>query len=293
MPGFDSKHVKELKNQFGVADEWPVVCEPFFQWVLEDNFPQGRPPLEKAGVQVVDDVEPFELMKLRLLNAGHQALGYFGYLSGYKFAYEAAAKDDFKTLLRAYMDREATPTLPDVPDTDLEEYKATLIERFANPAVADTLKRLCDSASDRIPKFVVPVARENVANGGEVKLAAAIVASWARYAEGVDEWGKDIDVKDSRAEMMTRLAKEQRESDDSVAFLRVPELFGDLADDKRFSQCYFAALWCVLTGYRHLVGRYAQPPCNGRPLTLAALQVSVPVMRGSVHNATEAATRLQ
>ena len=133
---------EELEASTGIVDAWPVVCEPFTQWVLEDRFAAGRPPFEDVGVQVVDDVEPYELMKLRLLNASHQAIAYLGYLAGYRYAHEVAGDELFAGFTRAYMDREATPTLAPVPGVDLDDYKATLIERFANPEIRDTLARL-------------------------------------------------------------------------------------------------------------------------------------------------------
>ena len=126
--------IEEVDERFGVEDRWPVVCEPFIQWVLEDSFSAGRPPYEDVGVQVVDDVEPYELMKLRLLNASHQALAYFGYLCGYRLVHDAAQDPLFQRFLLArYMDEEATPTLAPVPGVDLDDYKRTLIERFSNP----------------------------------------------------------------------------------------------------------------------------------------------------------------
>ncbi|HKH54810.1 MAG TPA: mannitol dehydrogenase family protein, partial [Propionibacteriaceae bacterium] len=154
---------EQVSQRFGVEDAWPVVCEPFTQWVLEDNFPAGRPPLEDVGVQVVPDVEPYELMKLRLLNASHQALCYFGYLAGYRLVHEVAQDRLFANFLLDYMNREATPTLPPVPGVDLDAYKRTLIERFSNGAVRDTVARLCAESSDRIPKFVLPAVKENLA----------------------------------------------------------------------------------------------------------------------------------
>ena len=152
----------------GSTDGWPVVCEPFTQWVLEDHFSLGRPALEDVGVQVVADVEPYELMKLRLLNASHQALCYFGYLAGYRLVHEVAQDPLFASFLLAYMDREATPTLAPVPGVDLDAYKHQLIERFSNAAVRDTVARLCAESSDRIPKWLLPVIRENLAAGREV-----------------------------------------------------------------------------------------------------------------------------
>src|SRR5206468_6827230 len=122
----------------------------FSQWALEDNFPLGRPAFEKVGVQVVPDVEPYELMKLRLLNASHQALCYFGYLAGYRLVHEVAQDPLFADFLLDYMDTEATPTLEPVPGIDLDAYKHNLIERFSNPQVRDTVARLCAESSDRI-----------------------------------------------------------------------------------------------------------------------------------------------
>lgn len=225
-----------LAEKFGMEDRWPVVCEPFCQWVLEDRFTLGRPPLEDAGVQVVDDVEPYELMKLRLLNASHQALCYFGYLSGYRLVHEVCQEPDFADFLLAYMDREGTPTLLPVEGIDLHAYKRELIERFANPQVRDTVARLCAESSDRIPKWLLPVIRHNLEHGGEIELSVAVVASWARYAEGVDEQGEPIDVVDPLRDSLVPIARSQRE--DPLAFVRNRQVFGDLADDERFASVY-------------------------------------------------------
>jgi mannitol 2-dehydrogenase len=149
----------DLLAETGVVDAWPVVAEPFFQWVLEDRFTAGRPPYEQARVQVVDDVRPYEHMKLRLLNSGHQGLAYFGLLAGFTFAHEAMANPDIAVYLRRYMDEEGTPNLASLPGIDLDEYKDTLIERFSNPEIRDTLARLGAESSDRIPKWLLPVAR--------------------------------------------------------------------------------------------------------------------------------------
>ncbi len=227
----------ELAEQFGIDDGWPVVCEPFAQWVLEDKFVSGRPAFDEAGVQVVDDVEPYELMKLRLLNASHQALAYLGYLAGFRYAHEVASDDEFVAFVRGYMDDEATPTLLPVPGVDLDEYKATLISRFANPEIRDTLARLAAESSDRIPPWLVPVIRKNLDDGGSIERSALIVAAWARYAEGVDEDGEPIEVVDTgRAEERTAAAR--RYPDEPLAFLEDRSLFGDLVDDDRFTEAY-------------------------------------------------------
>ena len=230
----------ELQRRFGVTDAWPVVCEPFTQWVLQDHFAQGRPQWSDAGVQVVDEVEPYELMKLRLLNASHQALCYFGYLAGYRLVHEVCQDELFATFLLRYMDDEATPTLSPVPGIDLDAYKHELIDRFSNGNVRDTVARLCAESSDRIPKWLLPVIRENLAAGRDVTLSAAVVASWARYCEGVDEDGEPITVVDRLADDLTAIALTQRA--DPLAFVANRELFGNLIDEPGFTKPYTAAL---------------------------------------------------
>jgi mannitol 2-dehydrogenase len=230
----------EVARTFGVEDRWPVVCEPFTQWVLEDRFSLGRPPLDDAGVQLVEDVEPYELMKLRLLNASHQALAYLGYLAGYRLVDQAAQDPLFQRLLLGYMEDEATPTLRPVPGIDLAEYRQNLIARFSNAAIRDTLARLAFDGSERIPKWLLPVVRENLGVGRGVRRSAAVVAAWARYCEGVDEQGRPIDVVDRRRDSLMARARRQRE--EPLAFLADRELFGDLVDDERFTEPYRVAL---------------------------------------------------
>jgi mannitol 2-dehydrogenase len=229
-----------LESEFGVDDQWPVAAEPFTSWVLEDDFSDGRPPFEEAEVLLVDDVTPYELMKLRLLNASHQSLCYFAYLAGYRLVHDAAGDPLFAEFLCEYMDSEATPTLKPVPGIDLPDYKRTLIERFANPGVKDTIVRLCFGSSDRIPKWLLPVVRENLTTGAPLRLSAATVASWARYAEGVDEQGEPIEVQDQLADTLVPLARSQREN--PTAFIENTAVFGDLASHQRFVDTYLWAL---------------------------------------------------
>jgi len=247
-PATTAEVIDTLHSQYGVRDAWPVAAEPFAMWVLEDDFSDGRPPLEAAGVQLVDDVSPYEAMKLRLLNAGHQGLCYFAYLAGHRLVHEAARDPAIAQFVTRYLDFEALPTLAPIPG--LTEFKDGLLPRFTNPYVGDTVARLCADSSNRIPKWLLPVVRDNLRSGGPVRLSAAIVASWARYAEGIDEHGQPIEVVDQLADTLVSIARSQR--DDPVAFLANRSLFGDLVDESRFLEPY---LWTLDSLHRH--GAYA------------------------------------
>ncbi|WP_152352498.1 mannitol dehydrogenase family protein [Brachybacterium subflavum] len=233
--------IEMISREYDVQDAWPVVSEDFVQWVLEDSFPLGRPAWEEVGVQMVEDVEPYELMKLRLLNCSHQAIAYFGLLLGQTFAHEAAQDEDLAPFTRTlYMDREGTPTVPDVPGIDLDAYKDELMARFSNAHVRDTLARLAAESSDRIPTWMVPVIQENLEAGRDVSACAAIVASWARYAEGTGENGEEWPVVDRLHDRVMGAAAKHDE--DHLAFLRDAELFGDLVEHEAFTTPYLHAL---------------------------------------------------
>ena len=233
--------VAELQRALGVEDAWPVVCEPFTQWVIEDDFPAGRPPWEEVGVQMVDDVVPYELMKLRLLNASHQGLAHWGRLLGIEYAHEAAADADIAAWVRAYLEREARATLRSVPGIDLDDYISTLFKRFTNEAIADTLFRLAQDASSRMPKFVLGTVRDNLTAGGPIRLGTAMVAAWALGDEGVDETGKAIAIDDPLADELLLLAAAQR-SGHETAFISHEGVFGDLATNKRFRRTFVEEL---------------------------------------------------
>lgn len=195
-PATTDEHRALVRENFGIDDDWPVMTEPFRQWVIEDHFVSGRPSWEQVGAQFTSDVLPYEKMKIRLLNASHQAICYIGMLQGYEFAHQAMADPRISNLMRSMMDVEVTPIVPPVPGIDLAQYKSTLIERFANPAIRDTLARLGTEGSARIPKFVVPSISEELQRSGPIKLLSLTVASWFRYLSGNDDAGKPMPMND-------------------------------------------------------------------------------------------------
>ena len=223
-PMTSTGHRRQLADKHAVDDAWPVVCEPFAQWVLEDKFVNGRPAWEQVGVQFTDDVTPYEDMKIKLLNGSHLALTYLGFLKGYRFVHETMNDPLFVRYLRAYMDADVTPQLSPVPGIDLTDYKNTLIERFSNQAIADQLERVCSDGSSKFPKFTVPTINRLIAGGQETKRAALVVAAWALYLKGVDEHGDTYSIPDPRAAFCQALV-----ADDALItqrLLAVEEIFG-------------------------------------------------------------------
>lgn len=229
----------EILRDWGIEDRWPVVSETFAQWVVQDDFPTGRPEWEKVGVQLVEDVTPFELLKLRILNTTHQLLAYLGFLSGYTYVDEACADPTFAALMRAYMEREGYPTLQPVPDTDVQAYGEEIIRRFSNTEIKDTLARLCTESSTYVSTFVFPVLRDNLAAGGQIDVLALVVAAWARFMEGVDEKGDPVDIIDRRAAELIPLAQAHRQ--DPSVFVAGNPLFGDIGSNERFLEAFAAA----------------------------------------------------
>ncbi len=222
-----------VRDKFSIEDGWPVVCEPFRQWVIEDHFPAGRPAWEKVGAQITSDVLPYEKMKIRLLNAGHQALCYIGMLLGYKFAHEAMADDPIRRFVRRMMDVDVTPILPAVPGINLTNYKDSLIERFSNPAVKDTLLRLATEGSARVPKFVLPSIIEQLAQDGSISYLTFTVASWFRYLQGTSDIGKELPINDPRSAELQKRARAGKE--DPTVLLQLGELFSEkLTNSERF-----------------------------------------------------------
>jgi fructuronate reductase len=226
-------------------DAWPVMTEPFSQWVIEDAFgPLGRPRLEEAGAQLVADVAPFELMKLRLLNGSHSTLAYLGYLAGYATVAETMADGAFARLVERLM-AEVTETLPVAPGADVTRYRAALIDRFRNPALKHRTWQIAMDGSQKLPQRLLGTARDRLADGAPVGLLALGVAGWMRYVTGIDEAGQPIEVKDplsARLRAITDAAGPVAERL-APALMGVAEIFGeDLPKDPRFTGPVTAAL---------------------------------------------------
>jgi mannitol-1-phosphate/altronate dehydrogenase len=246
---------EEVVQTFGVEDRWPVVTEEFAQWIVQDTFCNGRPPLEEVGVQFVPDVAPYELMKTRLLNASHCALGYLGYLSGYRRTDEAMADPLLRDYIARLMDEEVTPLLPDVPGIDLADYTRTLLERFANPKVGDQLDRLCGRGSTKMPAYLLPSIAEALERGRPTALLTLAVAGWFRYLRGVDFAGETIEIKDARKERLQSLALTG--GTDPRPLLGEYEVFGSLGQHPVFAESLEQALLALdHDGVKATIGAY-------------------------------------
>lgn len=231
-----------LAERFGVDDRRPVVCEDFLQWVVQDDFPAGRPALDDVGVQFAADVEPYELMKLRMLNAGHQVIGHVGRYAGLRHAHEVIGDPVLRRLLTNFLTAEAAPTLLPTPGQDPLTYRDSIVERFGNAHVRDTLARLCADASDRIPKFLLGTVRDNLASGGEVAISAFVLAAWALGVRGHDEAGAPVEVVDPLAASLT--AASGAETRAPGAFLDHP-VFEGLGADPRLRRSYLESLRAI------------------------------------------------
>lgn len=219
--------------EFGIHDQWPVITEPFRQWVIEDHVCNARPPLDRVGVQFVRDTSPYELVKKRLLNGSHCALGYLGSLAGHRTTDAAMADEAISGYLRRLMDEEIGPLLPDVDGVDLDDYKATLIERFSNPNVADELQRLAGRGSTKMPSYLLPSLREAVERGAPHALLDVAVAGWIAYLRGEAPDGEPFTIKDARLDELQPLVLQ--DWPDPRPLLGERSLFGTLGQDEPFA----------------------------------------------------------
>jgi fructuronate reductase/mannitol 2-dehydrogenase len=221
-----------LAREFGILDLCPVVTEPFSQWVLEDSFSGARPPLGSVGVKFVADVAPYALMKTRLLNASHCAIGFLGVLAGMRRADEVMRLPVFTSYVRRFMDDEVAPLLPPVPGVHLPSYTRTLLDRLSNPAIADDLHRLCRSGSTKIASHVLPSIAEARERGAGCSLLIMAVAGWIRCLHRDDERGLPLALDDPVALRLQRTALAG--GTDPRPLLGECEFFTGLREDAEF-----------------------------------------------------------
>lgn len=236
-PATTAADIADVEALIGVQDKWPVTCEPFTQWVIEDTFSSERPRWEFCGAQFVSDVTPYETMKIRLLNASHTVLGVLGSLAGFNTINESIDDPLFCATICAFMDREVTPVLAPVAGIDLDTYKETLINRFGNPNIKDSLTRICSESSSKVATFLVPTIQENVTNKGSYDIGALVAAAWCYYSDThKTHAGKPLEVIDVQAEQLQQAAIMTKQ--DGLAFIKQTEIFGNLAEQAAFSERY-------------------------------------------------------
>lgn len=234
VPAATDASLAEITQELGVEDPCAISCEPFIQWVVEDNFVAGRPEWEVAGVQMVKDVLPWEQMKLRMLNGSHSFLAYLGYLAGYAHINECMEDACFRDAARRLMLDEQAPTLR-ITDVDLTAYADSLIERFANPALQHRTWQIAMDGSQKLPQRMLEGIRVHLERQSAWPLLALGVAGWIRYVSGTDERGNDIDVRDPLSNKIRAIVDACRDADRVNALLELSEVFGqDLVQNSRF-----------------------------------------------------------
>ena len=239
-PATTDRERATLLDKFGLQDNWPVFCEEFRQWVLEDKFPAGRPALEKVGVTFTSDVAPYELMKIRILNGGHAAISYPAALLDIHFVHQAMADPQIAAYLERLTEREIIPVVPPPPGVDLGDYQRLIARRFTNPMIEDTIPRLCFDGSNRQPKFILPTAVDRLKSGATVNGLALVSALWCRYCHGETESGKTIAPNDPNWDRLQTAAKLARAN--PAAFLAMKDIFGEAAGNPVYVAAFSDAL---------------------------------------------------
>jgi fructuronate reductase len=232
----------EVRAALGLDDAWPVVTEPFSQWVIEDDFGGDRPAWDAT---FVTDIMPFELMKLRLLNGAHSTIAYLGYLMGCQTVAAAMAEPELAGLVEDMMREEVTPTLPALGGFDVTAYRAALLQRFRNPALKHLTAQIAMDGSQKLPQRLLGTISDRLARGLPITRLALAVAGWMRYVSGTDEQGQPIALRDPLAVKLRALADDAGPVANRLApaLLSVTPVFGhELPNDPRFARTVEAAL---------------------------------------------------
>jgi mannitol 2-dehydrogenase len=251
-----------LRETAGIDDSWPVVSEPFRQWVMEDDFARGRPSWEDAGAVFTDRIHDWEQYKLRMLNAGHSSIAYLAALVGITYVHEAIEVPDLRTFLEGLLRLEAIPTLVEIPGHSREDYAESVLERFANVGVRDQIARVCIDGSAKFPTFLIPTIERQLESGGPIHRAATALAGWARYLGVVDpaQQAPDADGDVAREYAAQAMA-------DPVAFLEYEAVFPQpVRSSARFQEAFVA-------GYEQIAG--------GGPIAAMSAASATQVARGT------------
>ena len=234
VPAATDESLAEIAAELGVADPCAISCEPYIQWVIEDNFVAGRPQWEVAGVQLVQDVRPWEQMKLRMLNGSHSFLAYLGYLAGFAHISDCMQDEVFRRAARQLMLGEQAPTLK-ITGVDLNAYADNLIARFSNPALKHRTWQIAMDGSQKLPQRMLDSVRVHLQRENRWPLLALGIAGWMRYVSGTDDAGVAIDVRDPLADKIRAIVETSGEKERVGALLALSEIFGtDLPADPRF-----------------------------------------------------------
>ncbi len=253
---------RALAGEYGLNDPVPVTCEPFRQWVLEDNFPTGRPALEKVGVTFTPHVHAYEAMKIRILNGGHAVIAYPSALLDLALVHEAMADPLIHAYLAKVERTEILPFVPPVPDTDVAAYVDLIMARYSNPHIADTTARLCLDGSNRQPKFIVPSLMDNLAAGKLPRGLILLSALWCHYCAGITDSGATIAPNDPDWTNLQSRAKAAVH--DVQAWLGMAAVYGDLGSDPLFADEFGTQLAHVRAiGVRGAVQAYLDAPTGG------------------------------
>ena len=258
VPAVTPETLDKIEQLTGVRDPAGVACEPFRQWVIEDNFVAGRPAWEKAGAELVSDVIPFEEMKLRMLNGSHSFLAYLGYLAGYQHINDCMGDENYRRAAHDLMLKEQAPTLK-VQNVDLARYADLLIARYTNPALRHRTWQIAMDGSQKLPQRMLDSVRWHLADNSRFMLLALGVAGWMRYVGGVDEQGNAIEVCDPLLPVIQAAVAQSEEGESRVkALLAIEAIFGkDLPLEGKFvDQVINAYLSLLSKGAKATVAAY-------------------------------------
>ncbi|EFD9924152.1 mannitol dehydrogenase family protein, partial [Escherichia coli] len=259
VPAVTEDTLAKIEQLTGVRDPAGVACEPFRQWVIEDNFVAGRPEWEKAGAELVSDVLPYEEMKLRMLNGSHSFLAYLGYLAGYQHINDCMEDEHYRHAAYALMLQEQAPTLK-VQGVDLQDYANRLIARYSNPALRHRTWQIAMDGSQKLPQRMLDSVRWHLAHDSKFDLLALGVAGWMRYVGGVDEQGNPIEISDPLLPVIQKAVQSSAEGKARVqSLLAIKAIFGgDLPDNSLFTAKVTEAYLSLLAhGAKATVAKYS------------------------------------